>query len=125
MYIRPLKSPEDHTNALREIERLWSAPIDSPEGDKLEVLTTLVEAYEARHCPIPPADPVDVLHFAIDEMGRSQADLARVLGSRARASEILNRRRPLTLDMIRAISAEWHLPIDLLAASYSLARQSA
>jgi HTH-type transcriptional regulator/antitoxin HigA len=125
MDIRPLRSPEDHREALREIERLWGAAPGSPEGDKLDVLATLVEAYEARNCPMPAADPVDILRFAIDEMGRSQADLARVLGSRARASEILNRRRPLTLDMVRAISAEWSLPIDLLAAPYSLARDSA
>ena len=89
------------------------------------MLAVLIEKYEDSHYDMPAADPIAVLHFAIDSMGRSQADLARIIGSRARASEILNRKRRLTLDMIRAISAEWKLPIETLTGAYELAREHA
>ncbi|MDP4025674.1 transcriptional regulator [Methylobacterium sp. NEAU 140] len=125
MEIRPIRSEADHAEALREIDRLWGAPPGSPEGDRLDVLATLVEAYENEHHPIAPADPVEMLHYAIDDMGRSQAELAELLGSRARASEILNRKRHLTLAQIRTISAAWRLPIAVLAAPYRLDRDAA
>lgn len=118
--IRPIRSDADHRNALQEIERLWGAPLGTPDGDRLDVLATLVEAYEEQHFPIPAADPIEILHFAITDMGRSQSELASLLGSRARASEILNRKRALSLGQIRAISAAWNLPIALLAAPYRL-----
>jgi HTH-type transcriptional regulator / antitoxin HigA len=89
MDIHPIRNDDDHRRALREVERLWGAQEGTPEGDKLDVLTTLIEAYENRYYPVPDADPVDILHFAIDDMGRSQAELAALLGSRARASEVL------------------------------------
>lgn len=120
MEIRPIRSDADHRNALQEIERLWGAPLGTPDGDRLDVLATLVEAYEEQHFPIPAADPIEILHFAITDMGRSQSELASLLGSRARASEILNRKRALSLGQIRAISAAWNLPIALLAAPYRL-----
>lgn len=125
MEIRPIRSEADHAEALAEIDRLWGAPLGTSEGDKLDVLATLVATYEADHHPIPAGDPVDVLHAAIQDLGRSQADLAALLGSRARASEILNRKRHLTLEQIRAISAAWHLPIALLAAPYRLEKNAA
>ena len=90
------------------------------EADRFDVLATLLESYEEQHDPFPEADPVDILHFAIESMGRSQSDLARILGSRPRASEVLNRRRGLTIEMIHAISQEWHLPVALLAKPYPL-----
>ena len=120
MDIRPIRSDADHAEALAEIERLWGASLGTPEGDKLDILATLVEAYQAAHFPVPSADPVEILHFAIEDMGRSQADLAELLGSRSRASEILNRKRHLTLDQIRLISETWKLPIATLAAPYRL-----
>ncbi|MCJ2015286.1 type II toxin-antitoxin system HigA family antitoxin [Methylobacterium sp. J-076] len=125
MEIKPIRNDEDHKAALKEIERLWGASRGTPEGDKVDVLATLVEAYENEHYPVGPADPVDMLHFAIEDMGRSQAELAQLLGSRARASEILNRKRYLTLAQIRAISEAWHLPIEVLAAPYRLDRDAA
>jgi len=125
MEIKPIRTAEDHKAALQEIDRLWGAPRGTPNGDKIDILATLVEAYENEHHPIPAADPVDMLHFAIEEMGRSQAELAELLGSRARASEILNRKRHLTLAQIRLISEAWHLPIDALAAPYRLDRDAA
>lgn len=125
MEIRPIHSQSDLTDALKEIDRLWGAKLGTPEGDKLDVLATLAEAYEDEHHPIETADPVEILLFAIQDLGRSQAELATLLGSRARASEILNRKRHLSLAQIRTISAAWHLPIAILAAPYRLDRNAA
>src|SRR5215210_3529960 len=110
MDIRPIRTDEDHAAALREIERLWGAPAGSPEGDKLDVLATLVDAYETGRWPMADTDPVAVLRFAIDEMGYSQSDLAAILGSHSRASEVLNRKRALTIEMIDKISKAWRIP---------------
>lgn len=123
MDIRPIRTDEDHRAALAAIEACWGAPEGSPEGDKLEVLVTLVESYEARRWPIEDAerfDPIDVLRYAIDELGHSQAELADLLGSRSRASEILARRRALTVEMIHKISEAWKIPADLLVRPYAL-----
>lgn len=125
MDIRPIRTDADLTEALREIDRLWGAPAGSPEGDRLDVLATLVEAFEQAQYPVPESDPVELLHYAIDEMGRSQAELAELLGSRSRASEILNRKRPLNLEQIRRIAEAWSLPIAALAKPYRLARDAA
>lgn len=120
-----IRTDDDLTTALKRIEALWGSPSGTPDGDELDALATLVDAYESKRYLVKPSDPVDMLHFAIEDMGRSQADLATILGSRSRASEILNRKRHLTLEQIRAISAAWNLPIALLAAPYELARASA
>jgi HTH-type transcriptional regulator/antitoxin HigA len=123
MDIHPIRNDDDHRRAQREVERLWGAQEGTPEGDKLDVLTTLIEAYENRYYPVPDADPVDILHFAIDDMGRSQAELAALLGSRARASEVLNRKRRLTVEMIASDS--WRIPIEALAKPYNLSTDAA
>lgn len=122
MDIRPIRSDDDHAEALAEIERLWGAPVGSPDGEKLDVLATLVEAYEEKRWPIGGADPVEVLNYAINELGHSQAELAELLGSRPRASEILSRDRALTVDMIHKISTKWHIPADVLVQPYRLRR---
>ena len=115
MEIRPIRNDDDHAAALREIERLWGAVIGTEDGDKLDILATLVEKYEEARWPSDDvSDPIDLLHYAIDELGHSQAELAELLGSRSRASEVLNRRRPLTVEMIRKISETWKIPADLL-----------
>lgn len=115
MDIRPIRNDDDHVEALREIERLWGAAAGTEDGDKLDILATLVEKYEESHWPIvDTSDPVDLLNYAINELGHSQAELAELLGSRSRASEILSRRRPLTVDMIHKISQAWKIPADLL-----------
>ena len=125
MDIRPIRTDADLTEALQEINRLWSAPAGSAGGDRLDVLATLVEAFERAQHPVPESDPVEILHYAIDQMGRSQAELAELLGSRSRASEILNRKRPLNLEQIRRIAEAWSLPIAALARPYRLARDAA
>ena len=124
MDIQPIRNDRDHKAALAKIEKLWGAPIGSPEGNQLEVLVTLVETYEERRWPISSRrrfDPVDVLHYAIDELGHTQSELAQILGSRSRASEVLARRRPLTLEMIQKITARWKIPADLLVRPYRIA----
>jgi len=115
MDIRPIRNDDDHMAALREIERLWGAATGTDDGDKLDVLATLVEKYEETRWPsVDASDPVDLLTYAIDELGHTQAELAELLGSRSRASELLNRRRPLTVEMIHKISEAWKIPADLL-----------
>lgn len=121
MNIRPIRTDADHRAALAEIEKLWGAASGTPEGDKLDVLVTLVETYEERRWPLSSRrrfDPIDVLRYAIEELGHTQAELAKIIGSRARASEILARRRPLTLQMIQKISAAWKISADLLVRPY-------
>lgn len=120
MDIRPIRSDADHKAALAEIERLWGAEMGTENGDKLDVLLTLVEKYEETRWPIdePEWDPVDVLQYAIDELGHTQAELGHILNSRSRASEILNRDRTLTLEMVRSISDAWKIPASLLIKAY-------
>ena len=125
--IRPLRTESDLDWALEEIETYFDnqPALGTPDADRFDVLATLIEAYENKHHPIEPSDPVEVLHYAIEEKGHSQAELGLLLGSRARASEVLNRKRHLTLEQIRAISTAWNLPIALLAAPYDLERARA
>lgn len=125
MNVRPIHTDEEHRAALAEIEARWGAAEGTEEGDALEVLIALVELYEAKRWPIETGerfDPIDVLHYAIEELGHTQASLAVLLGSRSRASEILTRRRALTVDMIHKISEGWKIPADLLVRPYKLER---
>jgi antitoxin component HigA of HigAB toxin-antitoxin module len=124
MDIRPIRNDKDHRAALAEIETLWGSPAGTPNGDKLDILVTLVENYEERRWPLNSRrrfDPVDVLRYAIDELGHTQSELAEIIGSRSRASEILSRRRPLTLEMIQRITMSWKIPADLLVRPYRTA----
>ncbi len=127
MDVRPLHSESDYDWALAEVARyIERQPVPgSADGDRFEVLSVLIKEYEDRHFPMPRrADPVNVLHFAIGSMGKSQAELAALIG-RNRASEILNRERRLTLDMIRTISETWHLPIEMLTGAYEIRKETA
>lgn len=124
--IRPIRTDADYNAAFAEVIAFDDTMYNpgTPASDRLDVLVTLMEAYQAKHKPIPKADPIDVLHFAIEDMGHSQAQLAELLGSKSRASEVLNRRRPLTLEMIRAISDAWKIPAASLTGAYPLARNA-
>lgn len=125
MEVRPIRTDKDHRAALAEIEACWGAPEGTDAGERLDVLLALVDIYEAKRWPIEVGvrfDPVDVLNFAIGEFGHTQADLAELLGSRSRASEILTRRRALTVDMIHKISEGWKIPADLLVRPYKIKR---
>jgi HTH-type transcriptional regulator / antitoxin HigA len=125
MDIRPVRTDADHRAALAEIEACWGAPEGTEAGDKLDVLLALVEIYEAKRWPLESAarfDPVDVLRYAIDELGHTEAELAGLLGSRSRACEILSRRRALTVEMIHMIGEAWKIPADLLVRPYKVER---
>jgi len=125
MDIRPIRTDQDHRAALAAIEACWGAPEGTEEGDKLDVLLALVEIYEAKRWPIEideTFDPIDVLRYAIDELGHTQAELAELLGSRSRASEVLSRRRALTVEMIHKVGEAWKIPADLLVRPYKTER---
>ena len=122
MNVRPIRTEADHDWALGELEAYFR---DQPKpgteaGDRFEVLATLVEAYEAKQWALPEIDPIDILNAAIDDMGHDHSELAVLLGSRSHASEVLARKRPLSLDMIRSISEAWALPASLLVPRYKL-----
>lgn len=117
MDIRPLKTEADYQAALKEIETLMHAAADTPEGDRLDVLVTLVEAYEARHYPLDLPDPVEAIKFAMEQKGLTVKDLEPMIGRSNRVYEILNHKRPLTLKMI------WRLHKGLGIPAESLIRQ--
>jgi HTH-type transcriptional regulator/antitoxin HigA len=103
MDIRPIKTEEDYHESIRKIEDLWGAKKDSDQGDELELLITLVESYELKHFPIAPPDPIDAIKFRMEQMDLTSADLVKYLGSQSRVSEILNRKRNLTLKMVKSL----------------------
>ena len=118
MEIRPIRTEAHYRAALKDIERLWDAEPGSPEGDHVEVLSILVEAYEAEHHPIPAPDPIAAIEFMMEQKGLSRRDLKPAIGSRGRVSEILNRKRPLTLPMVRALAALLEIPPEVLVQPY-------
>lgn len=120
MDIRPIMTDEDCRTALREIDRLWGAEVGTPAGATLDALVTLVEAYQHKNWPAETLDPVQTLQAHMQWNDYTQADLARLLGSRSRASEILNRKRALTLEMIHKLHSQWGIPAQLLIAPYKL-----
>lgn len=124
MDIHPIRTDDDHAAAVREIEALWGAAPGTPEGDRLDVLITLVDAYEARRWPLPDTDPVEAIKSSMAMEGRGQSDLAEVLGSPSRASEILRRKRGLTLPMIWELHRRWRIPADALIRPYETRRDA-
>ncbi|HEX4367762.1 MAG TPA: XRE family transcriptional regulator [Rhodopila sp.] len=116
MDIRPLRTEADYDWALAEIEPYFinPPPVDTAEAERFDVLAMLIEAYEARHWPIDPPDPVDAIRARMELSDYTQADLARLLGSRSRASEILARRRGLTMEQAYRLHREWHIPAEAL-----------
>ena len=122
MDIKPIRTEADYEAALEEIERLFNAEPDTPESDQLEVLVTLVEAYEETHYPIPPPDPIEAIEYHMESRGLARRDLEPYIGSRARVSEILNRRRPLSINMIRRLEAGLGIPAEVLIQPYELVR---
>lgn len=120
MQLRPIRTKREYAAALREAERLWDAPEKSPEVEQLEVLSLLIEDYERRHFPIDSPDPIDFLLNVMEWRGLTRKDLEPYLGSRARVAEVLNRIRPLSLEMIRRLATGLKLPADVLIQSYEL-----
>ena len=118
MEIRPIRTDEEYRAALMEIERLWDARPGTAEGDHVEVLATLAEAYEAQHHPVPAPDPIAAIEFMMEQKGLTRRDLEPAIGSRGRVSEVLNRKRPLTLPMVRSLSVLLDIPTDVLVRAY-------
>lgn len=123
MEIRPIKTEADYQAALQEIERLFDAAPDTPEGDRLEVLTTLVEAYEDKHYNIPLPDPIEAILYYMESRGLSRRDLEPYIGSRARVSEVLSRKRPLSIRMIRRLHTGLGIPADVLIQPYEVSKR--
>lgn len=114
MEIKPIKTAEDHDQALREIERLWGAPPGSKDADRLNVLALLVENYEEQHYPMNPPDPIEAIKFRMEQEGLSRSDLEPILGTRGRVAEVLNGQRPLSIHMIRRLHDRLHIPAEIL-----------
>ncbi len=120
MELHPIRNKREHAAALKEVEALWNARKGSPEEDRLLVLALLIEAYEREHLPIPAPDPIDLLLHVLEARGLARKDLEPFIGSRARVAEVLNRVRPLTIEMIRRLCDGLGLPADVLIQGYKL-----
>ncbi len=116
MEIRPIKTEEDYKNALNRIEEIWGAKKDTAEGDELDLLATLVEAYEIENYSVTPPDPVEAIIFRMEQMGLTEKDLAKYLGSIANVKSVLERKKKLTLDMIKSLNRELKIPAEVLLA---------
>ncbi len=112
--VKPIRTPEDYEIALRDVETLWGAPSGAKEGDRLDVLATLIDAYESRHYPMDPPDPVEAIKFRMEQQGLKRKDLEGIIGSRARIAEILDRKRGLSIAMIRRLNSELGIPAEVL-----------
>jgi len=120
--ITPIRDAASHKAALAEINRLWGYPTGTPEGDRIDVLMTLVDAYERQHWPDEDLDPIDAIKARMENSGRTRQDFEKSVGSSGRASEILNRRRHLTLSMIWKLVRQWSIPAEVLIRPYALSR---
>lgn len=118
MTLRPIKTKKDYQNALLRLERIFDAKPGTAEGDELEILGILIDTYEKIHYPIEFPDPIEAIKFRMEQLGYSQSDLATVVGLKSRASEILNKKRKLTLEMIRNLHDTLNIPTDVLIQSY-------
>jgi HTH-type transcriptional regulator/antitoxin HigA len=120
MEIRTIQNKKDHKAALLEIERLWAAPDKSPEAERLSVLALLVEHYEKTNFPIKDPDPIELLEHVMQSRGLTRKDFEPAIGQRGRVTEIFNRVRPLSLEMIRRLVEQFDLPADVLVKPYAL-----
>ncbi|MCD4747109.1 MAG: helix-turn-helix domain-containing protein [Bacteroidales bacterium] len=114
MNIRPIKTELDYNESIKRIEQLWGAKKDTPEGDELDLLCTLVESYEMKHYPIAPPDPIDAIKFRMEQMGMTKTDMAKYLGSQSRVNEVLSRKRQLTLKMVKSLYKGLKIPAEIL-----------
>jgi HTH-type transcriptional regulator / antitoxin HigA len=122
MELRPIRSKRDYDVALKDAELLWDARVGSKDADRLEVLTLLIQQYEREHYPIPDPEPIDFLLHVMDARGLTRKDLEPFIGSRARVAEVLNRVRPLSLEMIRRLSTGLGIPAAVLIQPYNVSR---
>lgn len=125
MEIKPIRTKADYERTLREIERLWGAKERTPEGDRLDVLATLVEAYEQKHFPIDPPDPIEAIRFRLAQQGLDPGALVGVIGGRSRVYEVMQRKRALSLEMIRRLHLRFGIPADVLIRPVRARRRAA
>ena len=118
MKLKPIRTEEDYDIALERLEKIFDSQPGTKEGDELEILALLIEDYENRHYPIEPPEPVEAIKFRMDQLGLKQKDLGKILGHKSRASEILNKKRKLTLEMIRKLHRELKIPTEVLIQEY-------
>ena len=112
--VKPIRSEADYEQALAEVERLWGAKSGTPEGDRLDVLATLIDAYEAQHHPMDPPDPVNAIRFRMEQQGLTRKDLEPMIGPRNRVADVLNRKRGLSIEMIRQLHERLGISADVL-----------
>ena len=112
--LKPIRSKADYEDSLAEVERLWGAKSGTPEGDRLDVLATLIDAYEAAHYPMDPPDPIEAIKFRMEQQGLTRKDLEPLIGTRTRVAEVLNRKRGLSINMIRRLHSKLGISADVL-----------
>jgi HTH-type transcriptional regulator/antitoxin HigA len=125
MEIRPIRTKRDYAAALKEIERLFDAKPGTADGDRLEVLTALISVYEEKHHAVPLPNPIDAIQYYMESRGLTRRDLEKYLGSRARVSEVLNRKRAITMEMIRNLHKGLGIPAEVLIQPYRTVRDAA
>ena len=118
MTFKPIKTRKDYQQALDRLDVIFDAKKDTPEGDELDILSILIEKYENESFPIDFPDPIEAIKFRMEQFGYNQSELAKIIGRKSRASEILNKKRKLSLDMIRQLHESWQIPTDILIQSY-------
>jgi len=122
MNIKPIKSEQDYTHALKRLDEIFDSPIGSPESDEADILGLLVDEYEKKHYPIEAPDPIEAIKIRMVELQLKQIDLIDEIGGKSRVSEILNRKRKLTVEMIRKLTNKLNLSADLLVNDYQLSK---
>lgn len=120
MIIKPIKSEADYDRALARMEKIFDAPADTKEGDEAEILSLLIEQYEHKHYPIDAPDPIEAIKVRMEDMNLKQTDLIGVIGGKSRVSEVLHKRRKLTVEMVRKLTAKLRLSADVLIQDYTL-----
>jgi HTH-type transcriptional regulator / antitoxin HigA len=120
MKIKPIRSDEDYYNALERLEQIFDAPIGTDEGDEAEILSLLIENFENTHFPIEAPDPIEAIKIRMEEMSLKQKDLIGIIGAKSKVSEILNKKRKLTLEMIRNLAEKLNLSVSILIKDYSI-----
>ncbi|NCO64989.1 MAG: transcriptional regulator [Flavobacteriaceae bacterium CG02_land_8_20_14_3_00_34_13] len=121
MELKPIKSDNDYRNALKRLEVIFDSPIDTKEGDEAEILSLLIENYENEHYPIEAPDPIEAIKIRMEELNMRQKDLVGIIGGKSRVSEILNRKKRLTVDMIRELERILQISASVLVTNYKLA----
>ncbi len=112
--VKPIRTSKDHERAMKEVETLWGAKSGTPKGDRLDVLATLIDAWEAAHYPMDPPDPIVAIKFRMEQQGLTRKDLEGIIGTRARIAEVLSGKRELSIAMIRRLNTELNIPAEIL-----------